>query len=61
MQTIQSDYFAAYRGIQLVRDADGVLVVEFHSNGEPCTFSALHPTELSTPFTASRKTARTRS
>jgi hypothetical protein len=45
VQTVQSDYFAAYRGLKLTRDTNGVLVVEFHSNGGPCTFSALHHTE----------------
>ena len=50
MQAIQSEYFAAYRGIKLSRDADGVLVVEFHSNGGPCTFSALHHTEVVDAF-----------
>src|ERR1700677_590410 len=50
MQTFQSDYFAAYSGIKLSRDADGVLVVEFHSNGGPCTFSARHHTEVVDAF-----------
>jgi enoyl-CoA hydratase/carnithine racemase len=49
MQT-QSDYFAAYRGLKLTRDASGVLVVEFHTNGGPCTFSALHHTEVVDAF-----------
>ena len=34
---LQDDYFAAYRSLKLTRDADGVLVVEFHSNGGPFT------------------------
>jgi enoyl-CoA hydratase/carnithine racemase len=50
MQTLQADYFAAYRGIKLTRDTHGVLVVEFHSNGGPCTFSALHHTEVVDAF-----------
>ena len=50
MQTFQSDYFAAYRGIKFARDAEGVLVVEFHSNGGPCTFSARHHTEVVDAF-----------
>ncbi len=45
MQTIRDNYFTAYRSLKLTRDAKGVLVVEFHSNGGPCTFSALHHTE----------------
>ena len=40
MQTLQGDYFTAYRNLKLTRDAQGVLVVEFHSNGGPLTFTA---------------------
>ena len=47
---LNEDYFAAYRGLKLARDTDGVLVVEFHSNGGPCTFSALHHTEVVDAF-----------
>src|SRR5580693_8275609 len=47
---LNEDYFAAYRGIKLTRDTEGVLVVEFHSNGGPCTFSALHHTEVVDAF-----------
>ena len=47
---IQDDYFAAYRTMKLTRDANGVLIVEFHSNGGPCTFSALHHTEVVEAF-----------
>ena len=50
MQTIRDNYFTAYRGLKLTRDAKGVLVVEFHSNGGPCTFSALHHTEVVDAF-----------
>ncbi len=32
---LNTDYFAAYRSLKLTRDTDGVLVVEFHSNGGP--------------------------
>src|SRR6201982_2530470 len=46
MQTPQDDYFGAYRTMKMTRDAKGVLVVESHSNGGPCTFSALHHTEV---------------
>ena len=35
---LQDDYLAAYRSLKLVRDVKGVLVAEFHSNGEPFTF-----------------------
>jgi enoyl-CoA hydratase/carnithine racemase len=50
MQTLQNDYFAAYRSLKLTRDANGVLVVEFHSNGGPCTFTALDHTEVVDAF-----------
>jgi enoyl-CoA hydratase/carnithine racemase len=50
MQTLQDDYFTAYQTLRLARDAKGVLVVEFHSNGGPCTFSALHHTEVVDAF-----------
>jgi hypothetical protein len=33
MQTLQVDYFATYRNLKLSRDAKGVLVAEFHSDG----------------------------
>ena len=51
MQTIRDDnYFTAYRGLKLTRDARGVLVAEFHSNGGSCTFSAVHHTEVVDAF-----------
>jgi hypothetical protein len=34
------DYFTAYHNLKLTRDADGVLVAEFHSNGEPFIMTA---------------------
>ena len=40
MQTPQPAYFAAYRSLKLTRDGQGVLVVEFHTNGGPLTFTA---------------------
>ena len=40
MQTLQADYFAAYRHLKLSRDAKGVLVAEFHSNGGPYIMNA---------------------
>jgi hypothetical protein len=46
MQTHQADYFGAYRTMKMMRDTNGVLVVEFHSNGGRCTFSAQHHTEV---------------
>src|SRR6266403_1860215 len=47
---LQDDYFAAYRSQKLTRDANGVLVVEFHSNGGPFTFSAQDHTEFVDAF-----------
>jgi enoyl-CoA hydratase/carnithine racemase len=50
MQTLQADYFAAYRSLKLTRDANGVLVVEFHSNGGPFIFTAQDHTEFVDAF-----------
>ena len=50
MQTLQANYFAAYRSGKLTRDANGVLVVEFHSNGGPFIFTAQDHTELVDAF-----------
>jgi enoyl-CoA hydratase/carnithine racemase len=50
MQRLQDDYFAAYRSLKLTRDAEGVLVAEFHSNGGPFTFTAEDHTELVDAF-----------
>jgi enoyl-CoA hydratase/carnithine racemase len=50
MQTTQADYFAAYRSLKLTRDANGVLVVEFHSNGGPFIFTAQDHTEFVDAF-----------
>ena len=50
MQTAQSDYFSAYRQLTLTRDAKGVLVVEFHSNGGPCIMNAQGHTEFVDAF-----------
>jgi hypothetical protein len=57
----QSDYFTAYRNLKLTRDAEGVLVVEFHSNGGPFIMSAQAHTSLSMPSTGLRKIGRIRS
>jgi enoyl-CoA hydratase/carnithine racemase len=46
MQTYRDDYFAAYRSVKLARDAEGVLVVQFHSDGGPLTFTAEAHTEV---------------
>jgi enoyl-CoA hydratase/carnithine racemase len=47
---IQDDYFAAYHNLKLTRDANGVLVAEFHSNGGPLTFTAQAHTEVVDAF-----------
>src|SRR5260221_3665835 len=50
MQRLQDDYLAAYRSLRLTRDADGVLVVEFHSKGGPFIFTAQDHTEFVDAF-----------
>src|SRR6201997_5879645 len=50
MQTVQADYFTAYHNLKLTRDANGVLVAEFHSNGGPFIMSAQAHTELVDAF-----------
>jgi enoyl-CoA hydratase/carnithine racemase len=50
METMQPAYFTAYRSLKLARDAQGVLVVEFHSNGGPLTFTASDHTEFVEAF-----------
>ena len=50
MQTSQTGYFAAYRNLTLTRDGNGVLVAEFHSNGEPFIMSAQAHTEFVDAF-----------
>ena len=44
------NYFDAYRSLKLTRDANGVLVAEFHSNGGPFTFTAHDHTEFVDAF-----------
>jgi enoyl-CoA hydratase/carnithine racemase len=46
MQTLQADYFTTYHNLKLTRDANGVLVTEFHSNGGPFTMTAQSHTEF---------------
>ena len=50
MQTPQTNYLTAYRSLRLNRDANGVLVVEFHSNGGSFTFTAQDHTEFVDAF-----------
>src|SRR3989449_2308508 len=47
---LQHDFFAAYRSLRLTRDAEGVLVGEFHNNGGPFAFTAQDHTELVDAF-----------
>jgi len=50
MQTLQADYFSAYHNLKVTRDANGVLVAEFHSNGGPFIMSAPAHTEFVDAF-----------
>src|SRR6201997_2726177 len=50
MQTLQADYFAAYHNLKLTRDANGVLVAEFHTNGGPFIMTAQSHTEFVDAF-----------
>ena len=50
MQTTQPAYFTAYSSLNMNRDARGVLVVEFHTNGGPITFTAHDHTEFVDAF-----------
>jgi enoyl-CoA hydratase/carnithine racemase len=50
MQTLQADYFAAYRSLKLSRDAKGVLVAEFHNDGGPFIMNAQAHTEFVDAF-----------
>ena len=50
MQGQEPAYFTAYRSIKLTRDTRGVLVVEFHSNGGPLTFTAPDHTDFVEAF-----------
>ena len=47
---LQDDYFAAYRSLKLTRDAEGVLVVKFHTRGGPFRFTAQDHTEFVDAF-----------
>src|SRR5258708_5762119 len=50
MQTLQPDYFSAYHNLKVTRDANGVLVAEFHSNGGPFIMTAQSHTEFVDAF-----------
>jgi enoyl-CoA hydratase/carnithine racemase len=42
----QPDYFSAYKGLRMTRDAQGVLLVELNTNGGPLLFSAHDHTDF---------------
>ena len=50
MQTLESNYLAAYRSLRLNRDSKGVLVAEFHTDGGPFTFTAQDHSEFVDAF-----------
>jgi enoyl-CoA hydratase/carnithine racemase len=50
MQTVQADYFTAFRYVKLTRDASGVLTVQLHTNGGPCLMTAQTHTEFVEAF-----------
>ena len=50
MNAVKTNYFDAYRSLNLTRDATGVLVAEFHTNGGPFTFTAQDHTEFVDAF-----------
>jgi len=50
INVMQPDYFTAYRSLKLTRDAQGVLVAEFHSNSKPLTFTAQDHTDFVDAF-----------
>src|SRR5580704_17622042 len=50
MQTLRENYLTAYHNLKLTRDAEGVLVVQFHNNEGPLTFTAEAHTEVVDAF-----------
>jgi enoyl-CoA hydratase/carnithine racemase len=50
MQTLRDDYLNAYRSLKLTRDAEGVLIAQFHTDGAPFTFTAPDHTEFVDAF-----------
>src|SRR5438046_6568791 len=50
MQTPQDDYFASYGNLKLTRDAKGILVAQFHSDGGQCIMDAQGHTEFVDAF-----------
>ena len=50
MQAPQDNYFAAYGNLKLTRDAKGILVAQFHSDGGPFIMTARSHTEFVDAF-----------
>jgi enoyl-CoA hydratase/carnithine racemase len=50
MNPHKANYFDAYRSLKLTRDAKGVLVAEFHTNGGPFIMTAQSHTEFVDAF-----------
>jgi enoyl-CoA hydratase/carnithine racemase len=50
VQVTETKYFAANRSLKFTRDAQGVLVVEFHTKGDPLTFTAQDHTDFVDAF-----------
>ena len=50
MEAIRDNYFTAYRNLKFTRDAEGVLVVQLHSDGGPLMFTAHAHTEVVDAF-----------
>jgi hypothetical protein len=49
-QTLRDNYLNAYRSLKLTRDAGGVPVAQFHTDGGPITFTARDHTEFVDAF-----------
>jgi enoyl-CoA hydratase/carnithine racemase len=47
---MQTDYYSNYRSLKLTKDANGVLVAEFHTNGGSLNFTAQDHTEFVDAF-----------
>lgn len=50
MQAKEPGYFAAYRSLKFTRDAQGVLIVEFHTKGGSLNFTAQDHTDFVDAF-----------
>lgn len=48
--SMEPTYFSAYRSLNLTRDAEGVLIGEFHSGGGPLIFRAQDHAEFVEAF-----------